>query len=133
MRIFLVPNRKNLLFWSILPPVKAIFNSIVYDLIFAFLPKDFRFQKRWHHSKTKRNMSIKKSLVVSLEKRCHISREKLTFLTFHSIQKGKYEVEEIYVNLFFQLNKISIFQFQILRNKKLDRKILKRSSNFSHY
>ena len=27
--------------------------------------------------------------------------EKLTFLTFHSIQKGKYEVEEIYVNLFF--------------------------------
>ena len=39
MRIFLVPNRKNLLFWSILPPVKAIFNSIVYDLIFAFLPK----------------------------------------------------------------------------------------------
>ena len=104
MRIFLVPNRKNLLFWSILPPVKAIFNSIVYDLIFAFLPKDFRFQKKDDTiQRPKETCQLKKSLVVSLEKRCHISREvDILNIPFHT--KGQIWTGKKYVSTFFLSN-----------------------------
>ena len=46
-------------------------------------------------------MSIKKKSSCKSREEMSYQLEKLTFLTFHSIQKGKYEVEEIYVNLFF--------------------------------